>query len=128
MSESLVATHNGITKETVNGRSNDHTNGHSNGTTIGTSNGTTDGASNGITNGASSGTTTQVEIDPQIAISPNAPDDIQRLLDEVASLGNAFTSGEPRSRSNILEAARSLVYAVETPREAMIRYCWCQVS
>lgn len=93
-----------------------------------TANGVANGHANGKLNGASkNGATTKIEVDPQIAITPNAPEDIQRLLDEVASLGKAFTSGEPRSRSKLLDAARSLVYAVETPREAMIRYCWCQV-
>ncbi|KAL3431517.1 O-methyltransferase-domain-containing protein [Aspergillus tetrazonus] len=46
--------------------------------------------------------------DNEIVIRPNAPQDLPALLTEY------------------LDAARRLVYSLETPREAMVRYCWSQ--
>lgn len=65
--------------------------------------------------------------DERIAITPTAAEDVPDLLSKVATLGNEYST-DVRSRMKLLEAARSLVYALETPREAMIRYCWAQVS
>ena len=64
----------------------------------------------------------------QIAITANAPQNVPRLLEEVAFHGNALIQDDPKARMKLLDAARSLVTALETPREAMIRYCWSQVS
>ena len=69
----------------------------------------------------------KVVVDPQIAVTPNAPDRAPGLVEEINSLSQAMANGEPQSRQKLLEATRALTYALETPREAMIRYCWCQV-
>ena len=64
-----------------------------------------------------------------VAISANAPAKVPSLLKKIALEGETFAVGQDdRVRTELLEAARSLVYALETPREAMIRYCWSQVQ
>lgn len=61
------------------------------------------------------------------AVSPNTPEKVPALLEGISSLGKRFTSEDIKARAELLDAARSLVYALETPREAMIRFCWSQV-
>jgi len=82
---------------------------------------------NGHTNGHSNGHSSEAFVDGSVAISPNLPELVPELLKRIAASGNAFVSDDAQSRTELLDAARSLVYAVETPREAMIRYCWAQV-
>jgi hypothetical protein len=64
----------------------------------------------------------------RVTISANTPELVPDLVDQVASLGKVASLQDHTDRTTLLEAARSLVYALETPREAMIRYCWSQVS
>ncbi|KAL4931391.1 S-adenosyl-L-methionine-dependent methyltransferase [Aspergillus undulatus] len=65
--------------------------------------------------------------DNGVAIRPNAPQDLPDLLKKVTSLGGAYAENlDEDVRAEYLDAARHLVYALETPREAMIRYCWSQ--
>lgn len=92
--------------------SNGHTNGYSNGA---------DGHANGHSEGPSE------LLNDQIPISPSAPLEVPRLLNQISSHGKAFLQDDPDARSKLLEDARALVNAVETPRESMIRYCWAQV-
>ncbi|PYI01158.1 S-adenosyl-L-methionine-dependent methyltransferase [Aspergillus sclerotiicarbonarius CBS 121057] len=66
---------------------------------------------------------TGTQID-QIAVSPTAPDQVANLAQTIASLSKAFTAGEAGARLQLLEAADSLVSALETPRETILRYCW----
>lgn len=91
--------------------SNGHTNGYSNGA---------DGHANGHSEGPSE------LLNDQIPISPSAPLEVPRLLNQISSHGKAFLQDDPDARSKLLEDARALVNAVETPRESMIRYCWAQ--
>jgi hypothetical protein len=66
--------------------------------------------------------------DNEVAIRPNAADEVPELLKTVTSFGEAYAKGaDEDTRAEFLDTARSLVYALETPREAMIRYCWSQV-
>ncbi|PWY79169.1 o-methyltransferase [Aspergillus heteromorphus CBS 117.55] len=68
-------------------------------------------------------------VDGDVAISPNVPDQIPALLRRVALHGEAYlTEKDEEERTTVLDAARALVYALETPREAMIRHTWCQSS
>lgn len=67
------------------------------------------------------------QINGSVAVLPNAPELVPGLLQQVASSGKEFESADPKVRTELLDAARSLVHALETPREAMIRYCWSQV-
>ncbi|OJJ78945.1 uncharacterized protein ASPGLDRAFT_70426 [Aspergillus glaucus CBS 516.65] len=62
----------------------------------------------------------------QIPISPSAPQEVPGLLDQISSHGDAFLNADPDARLKLLEDARALVNALETPRESMIRYCWAQ--
>ncbi|KAJ5789596.1 O-methyltransferase family 2 [Penicillium psychrosexuale] len=62
----------------------------------------------------------------RVAISANTPELVPDLVDQIASLGKVASLQDNTDRTTLLEAARSLVYALETPREAMIRYCWSQ--
>ncbi|KAL4881812.1 S-adenosyl-L-methionine-dependent methyltransferase [Aspergillus karnatakaensis] len=65
--------------------------------------------------------------DNEVAIRPNSAEDLPDLLKKVTSLGTEYaTNTDEDLRAEYLDAARSLVYALETPREAMIRYCWSQ--
>lgn len=66
-------------------------------------------------------------MEDQISTTPSAPEQVARLLTEVDAHGEAFVRDDPEARAKLLGAVRGLVYALETPREAMIRYCWCQV-
>ncbi|KAK2756215.1 hypothetical protein FQN54_005623 [Arachnomyces sp. PD_36] len=67
-------------------------------------------------------------VNERIAVTANAPDDVPGLLERITSDGEAFTQDEAGARMKLLDAARSLVYALETPRETMIRYCWSQAA
>ncbi|KAL1983736.1 hypothetical protein VTN96DRAFT_9992 [Rasamsonia emersonii] len=79
------------------------------------------------TNGAATnGTPAAPVLDESIAVTANAAHEVPRLLEEVAQHGKAFAQNDPQARLKLLESARNLVYALETPREAMIRYCWSQ--
>ncbi|KAK2794397.1 hypothetical protein FQN51_000839 [Onygenales sp. PD_10] len=79
-------------------------------------------------NGSAANGNGVVHLDPRIAVSPNAPKEVPHLLEEVASYGKDFVQEDPKARMKLLESARSLVYALETPREAMIRYCWSDAA
>lgn len=66
--------------------------------------------------------------DAYIGTSPNAPHEVPALLEQIASYGTTFTVGQnEKVRADLLDTARSLIYALETPREAIIRHCWSQV-
>ncbi|RAL03000.1 S-adenosyl-L-methionine-dependent methyltransferase [Aspergillus ibericus CBS 121593] len=60
----------------------------------------------------------------EIAVSPTAPDQVANLAKSIGSLSKAFTAGEAGARLQLLEAADSLLSALETPRETILRYCW----
>lgn len=65
--------------------------------------------------------------DPSIATAPNAPHDLQSLIRVINSHSDAFSNGETDARLRLVAAAQSLVQAMETPQEAMLRYIWAQV-
>lgn len=87
----------------------------------------TNGHGHGHANEHANGQSKEAFVDGSVAISPNTPELVPGLLDRVASYGKSFTSNSS-ARTDLLDAARQLVYALETPREAMIRFCWSQVS
>jgi hypothetical protein len=78
------------------------------------------------TNGAKVSQEAFVDVSSAIATSTNLPDHVPALLEKVAESGTAFLSNDPKARTDLLDAARALVYATETPREAMIRIAWSQ--
>jgi hypothetical protein len=63
----------------------------------------------------------------RLAVSPNLPNQIPNLLQKVASGGYEYLATGDQARLKLLEEARALVYALETPREAIIRHCWSEV-
>jgi len=102
-----------------NGPTNSTANGISNRLAIGKTNGA-GAVKNGHLNG-------NFSVD-EVAISSNSPEKVPGLLKDILANGLAFSMDHDASaRSTLLDAARSLVHALETPREAMIRYCWSQV-
>lgn len=62
-----------------------------------------------------------------LALSSNLPDSVSELLQLVATHGQELLDHDPEARFKLLEATRSLTYALETPREAIIRHCWSEV-
>ncbi|CRG86000.1 Demethylsterigmatocystin 6-O-methyltransferase [Talaromyces islandicus] len=94
-------------------------------TANGTLNGTNGVAVHDRTNRTATNGGEQI-IDESIAVKPNAINDVPRLLEEIASKGKALARDGTQNRRQLLEAARSLVYALETPRESVIRFCWSQ--
>lgn len=63
----------------------------------------------------------------KFAVTPNSPEQIADLLQQVASHGQSYLVENPQARLKLFEAARALTYAVETPREKIIRHCWAEV-
>lgn len=80
--------------------------------------------SNGDLTGSVNGNATDVE---GLALTSNLPDTVPSLLQTVAGHGKDLLAQDPEARFKLLEAARSLIYALETPREAIIRHCWSEV-
>lgn len=66
-------------------------------------------------------------IDPQVATSPSAPEKLAHLQKDIENYSQAYNDGDSDARLKLLETARSLVQAMETPQETMLRYCWAQV-
>ena len=61
-----------------------------------------------------------------LAIAPCDADRVSELVDEISSKAKSYH--DSGSRLQLLKAARSLVRALETPRETVIRLCWAEVS
>ncbi|EHA22159.1 hypothetical protein ASPNIDRAFT_183622, partial [Aspergillus niger ATCC 1015] len=61
------------------------------------------------------------EVD-RIAVAPNTPDQVPNLISQINSFGLAFTFRQPGARLKLVDAAESLLAAVETPRETIWRY------
>ena len=74
------------------------------------------------------GTTKTEAVNISVALSPCNTESVPGLVKDISSLEKALSNNEPGARIELLEKARSLVRAVETPRETMIKHCWAQVS
>ncbi|KAA8650303.1 uncharacterized protein ATNIH1004_002986 [Aspergillus tanneri] len=64
-----------------------------------------------------------------IALQLNDPNAVPTLLKQIEKNGSTFRLNDGAASSvrlDLLNAARFLVYALETPREAMVRHCWSQ--
>ncbi|KAJ5093997.1 hypothetical protein N7456_009858 [Penicillium angulare] len=77
-------------------------------------------------NGSATNGHQEAFVDGSVAISANLPELVPGLLEKIAASGNAFVSKDPKARTELLDAARALVCATETPRETMIRVSWSQ--
>jgi hypothetical protein len=82
---------------------------------------------NDHSNGHANGDSATTPIDEGIAVKANAMDKVPQLLEEIAKQGTSLSQHGAQNRRQLLESVRSLLHALETPREAMIRYCWSQV-
>lgn len=67
------------------------------------------------------------EVD-RIAIAPNAPDQVPRLISKINTHGQAFMMGQSSVRAQLADAAESLLAALETPRETIHRQSFRNVS
>lgn len=59
-----------------------------------------------------------------VPVSPNVPEQIPELLEKVHTLGKTVDVNNTKERIALLDNVRALMFALETPREAMIRHCW----
>lgn len=82
-----------------------------------------------ITNGTNdtNGTNGGV-VDKAVATSPNNMDAVAGLVKQINFGADALDTGGDEARHALLVKARSLMQALETPRETMIKHCWAQVS
>lgn len=94
-------------------------------------NGSASHASNGVTNGMSKASDDIKAFDnqtiDQLAMSPCDIAIVPSLINEITA-SNKSLGYDRHARLQMLKAARSLVRALETPREAIIRTCWAEVN
>lgn len=69
----------------------------------------------------------QFPVDVSIATEPNNIEAVPTLLKEITQTFDIFTTSNV-GRKDLLAKCRTLVQALETPRETMIYHCWAQVS
>ncbi|KAJ1715841.1 O-methyltransferase [Aspergillus flavus] len=62
-----------------------------------------------------------------VVAAPSAPSEFPRLLKEINSQSEAFINGQRDARMKLVNAAESLVHALETPSETVMRCCMAQV-
>ncbi|KAL1855243.1 hypothetical protein VTK73DRAFT_8590 [Phialemonium thermophilum] len=67
-------------------------------------------------------------VDISVALAPCDAESVPNIVKDIAALGNTTESLDENARLELLAKARSLVLALETPRETMIRHCWAQPS
>ncbi|TEA12127.1 O-methyltransferase mpaG [Colletotrichum sidae] len=83
------------------------------------------------TNGTSGSNGTKPDapaVTVSIATSPNDLAAVPGLLKELSAGVGALSSEGHEARHEMLLKARSLVQALETPRETMIKHCWAQTG
>ncbi|KAK2074208.1 hypothetical protein P8C59_008431 [Phyllachora maydis] len=62
-----------------------------------------------------------------VAMAPNDLPSVPGLIDAIVGLGPRAAAGDDdEARLGLVEQARALVRALETPRETMIKHCWAQ--
>lgn|SRR5690554_6123961 len=83
---------------------------------------------NGTSAPKSNGVVKQPVVDISVALSPNDINSVPDLVKSISVLSTADFDGNEQSRLDLVEKARLLVSALETPRETMIKHCWAQVS
>ena len=83
---------------------------------------------NARTNGVTDGISKAPVVDISVALAANDLGSVEGLAKEISSLSTEASTGDERARLALVEKARALVRALETPRETMIKHCWAQVS
>lgn len=66
-------------------------------------------------------------VDFSIAVRPNDLDAVPGIVNGIVEKANALSPGDETARHALLIQARSLVQALETPRETMTKHTWAQV-
>jgi isopentenyl diphosphate isomerase/L-lactate dehydrogenase-like FMN-dependent dehydrogenase len=66
-------------------------------------------------------------VDFSIAVRPNDIDAVPGIVKGVVEKAAALSPGDETARHALLIQARSLVQALETPRETMTKHTWAQV-
>lgn len=66
-------------------------------------------------------------VDFSIAVRPNDFDAVPGIVKGIVEKANALSPGDETARHALLIQARSLVQALETPRETMTKHTWAQV-
>ncbi|KAJ0315165.1 hypothetical protein Brms1b_006278 [Colletotrichum noveboracense] len=66
------------------------------------------------------------EVDISVALSACDLPSVNQHVKNIAGLTEVVASGNDTARLKMLANARSLVHALETPRETMIKHCWAQ--
>lgn len=67
-------------------------------------------------------------LDLSIAIHPSDLAAVPALVKTIVKEAESLTPGDDAARHALLINARSLVQALETPRETMIKHAWAQVT
>ncbi|KAK4232773.1 hypothetical protein C8A03DRAFT_39595 [Achaetomium macrosporum] len=80
------------------------------------------------TNGLANGRTKTPAVDISVALAPNDLKSVPGLVQDINSVAEKAAAGNENARLELVEKARSLVRALETPRETMIKHCWAQPS
>ncbi|KAH9908508.1 S-adenosyl-L-methionine-dependent methyltransferase [Xylariomycetidae sp. FL2044] len=61
-----------------------------------------------------------------IALAPTDLASVGTHVEQINKLAGEVSKGDYATRTELAEAARKLVRALETPRETMIKHCWAQ--
>ena len=81
-----------------------------------------------LTNGVANGKRREEPVDISVALRPNDSDSVPSLIKDISAAGNGLSPDDGAGRLRLLEKARDLVRALETPRETMIKHLWAQVG
>lgn len=67
-------------------------------------------------------------LDPSFAVKPSDITSAAELSIKIGTLVASLSPDDNESRIELLRQARSLVQALETPRETMVKHLWAQVG
>ncbi|KAH7034612.1 hydroxyindole O-methyltransferase [Microdochium trichocladiopsis] len=70
--------------------------------------------------------TNTASIDVRTALEPNDFPAVPSIIGDISALSKVLKANDRNSRLQVLEKARELVRALETPRETMIKHTWAQ--
>ncbi|OAL68053.1 hypothetical protein A7C99_0449 [Trichophyton rubrum] len=62
----------------------------------------------------------------KVATSSSIPEMVPSLIEKISLFKERFNLESSMKRLDLLDAVRSLVYALEIPRETMLRFCWSE--
>jgi hypothetical protein len=79
-------------------------------------------AANGETDGAAS------PVDVSVALAPNDIDSIPALLKDITAGVEKLSTGGDQARYDLILKTRTMMQALETPRETMIKHTWAQTG